>query len=89
MIFQALFDCMDFTYWLVLGFALLLLFDVVKNWRPHSFPPGPLSVPFLGNVFTGVNFKTLEKVRGAEKNFLSMCISIFPNSRVWNGKSDH
>ena len=63
MIFQAIFDCMDFTGWLLFGFALLLLTDVVRNWRPHNLPPGPWALPFLGNVFTGVDFKTMDKVR--------------------------
>ncbi|XP_044216828.1 cytochrome P450 2J2-like [Thunnus albacares] len=62
MIFQALFGCMDFTGWLLFSFVVLLLTDVVRNWRPHSFPPGPWAVPFLGNVFTGVDFKTMEKL---------------------------
>ncbi|XP_004068239.1 cytochrome P450 2J2 isoform X1 [Oryzias latipes] len=62
MIFQALFDRMDFNSWLVFGFVLLLLIDIVKTWKPPKFPPGPLSVPFLGNVFTGVDFKTMEKL---------------------------
>uniref|UniRef100_A0A665TRI5 Cytochrome P450 2J2-like n=1 Tax=Echeneis naucrates TaxID=173247 RepID=A0A665TRI5_ECHNA len=51
-----------FLFWLLLGFLLLLLTDVVRNWRPHSFPPGPCPVPFLGNIFTGLDFKTLEKL---------------------------
>nr|QQL94710.1 cytochrome P450 2j2 [Lateolabrax maculatus] len=62
MIFQALIEFMDFTGWLLLSFVVLLLTDVVRNWRPHSFPPGPWAVPFLGNVFTGVDFKTMEKL---------------------------
>lgn len=53
---------MGFTSWLLLSFVVLLVTDVVRNWRPHSFPPGPLAVPFLGNVFTGVDFKTMEKL---------------------------
>ncbi|XP_028443040.1 cytochrome P450 2J2 [Perca flavescens] len=62
MIFHALFEYMDFTGCLLLSFVVLLLTHVVRNWRPHSFPPGPWAVPFLGNVFTGVDFKTLEKL---------------------------
>ncbi|XP_041790821.1 cytochrome P450 2J2-like [Chelmon rostratus] len=62
MIFQALFECMDFTGWLLFGFVVLLLSDVVRNWRPHNFPPGPWAVPFLGNVFKGVDFKTMDKL---------------------------
>ncbi|XP_044056767.1 cytochrome P450 2J2-like isoform X1 [Siniperca chuatsi] len=62
MIFQALFEFMDFTGLLLFSFVVLLLTDVFRNWRPHSFPPGPWAMPFLGNVFTGVDFKTMEKL---------------------------
>ncbi|KAM9761539.1 LOW QUALITY PROTEIN: uncharacterized protein ACNS7B_003924 [Menidia menidia] len=62
MIFQALYDQMDFSSWVLLGFALLILFDVVKNWRRNDYPPGPLAVPLLGNVFTGTDCETLEKL---------------------------
>ncbi|XP_060933844.1 cytochrome P450 2J2-like isoform X1 [Limanda limanda] len=62
MIFQAIFDCLDFTGWLLFGFTWLLLTDVIRNWRPHNLPPGPWALPFLGNVFTGVDFKTMQKL---------------------------
>ncbi|XP_055364387.1 cytochrome P450 2J2-like isoform X3 [Betta splendens] len=62
MISHTLFGYMDLAGWLLVVFFLLLLIDVVKNWRPRNFPPGPWAVPFLGNIFTGVDFKTMEKL---------------------------
>ncbi|XP_029005206.1 cytochrome P450 2J2-like [Betta splendens] len=62
MIFQVLFGYMDVAGWLLVAFLLLLLIDVVRNWRPSNFPPGPWAVPFLGNIFIGVDFKTMEKL---------------------------
>ncbi|XP_078141652.1 cytochrome P450 2J2-like [Centroberyx gerrardi] len=62
MILQRLFECMDLTGWLVFIFVALLVTDVVRHWAPNNFPPGPWAVPFLGNVFTGVDFKTMDKL---------------------------
>lgn len=45
-----------------LAFLLLVSIDMVKNQRPRNFPPGPWGVPFL-DVFTAVDFKSMEKVR--------------------------
>ncbi|KAL6107458.1 uncharacterized protein ACO6RY_18227 [Pungitius sinensis] len=62
MIFQTLFSCLDFTGWLLLTLAVLLLTDVFRNRSPRGFPPGPWPLPFLGNIFTGVDFKSIEKL---------------------------
>ncbi|KAM3619532.1 uncharacterized protein V6R79_009743 [Siganus canaliculatus] len=53
---------MNFTSWLLVSFLVFILTDVIRNWKPHNFPPGPLAVPVLGNVFTGVDFKTIVKL---------------------------
>ncbi|XP_029939437.1 cytochrome P450 2J2-like [Salarias fasciatus] len=62
MIVKTLFDYMDLSSWLLLGFALLLLLDLVRNRRPHNFPPGPWAMPFVGNIFTEINDKSLAKL---------------------------
>lgn len=62
MILQKIFAYMDFNS-LVLLIFLLFLTDVIRNWKPRNFPPGPWAMPFVGNIFTGVDFKTIEKVR--------------------------
>ncbi|XP_057696755.1 cytochrome P450 2J2-like [Corythoichthys intestinalis] len=62
MIFQTLFEYLDISSWLLFGFLALLLTDVARNWRPGTFPPGPLALPFLGNVFAGMDYKSIERL---------------------------
>lgn len=63
MILQKIFAYMDFSSLVLLIFLVLLITDVIRNWTPRNFPPGPWAMPFVGNIFTGVDFRTTEKVR--------------------------
>ncbi|XP_030627994.1 cytochrome P450 2J3 [Chanos chanos] len=62
MILYPFFEWLDLKGWLIFLLVLLLLIDVIRNKNPPNYPPGPWPLPVLGNIFTGVDFKTMDKL---------------------------
>ncbi|KAF7234993.1 Cytochrome P450 2J3 [Varanus komodoensis] len=55
--------------------TFLLLADYLKGRRPRGFPPGPVRLPFLGNllhVSARKSFSDIEKLREKYGNVLSL-----------------
>ncbi|XP_035268406.1 cytochrome P450 2J2-like isoform X2 [Anguilla anguilla] len=62
MIVYTLLAWLDIKGCLLTCFVILLVADIIRNKNPPNFPPGPWPLPFLGNVFTGVDYKTMDKL---------------------------
>ncbi|KAJ8376314.1 hypothetical protein SKAU_G00068940 [Synaphobranchus kaupii] len=59
-------DCLLFL------FVFLLISDILKNRNQPNFPPGPWPLPFLGNIFTSLDFRTVEKLTEEYGNVFSL-----------------
>uniref|UniRef100_A0A8C2ZZ39 Uncharacterized protein n=1 Tax=Cyclopterus lumpus TaxID=8103 RepID=A0A8C2ZZ39_CYCLU len=61
-------------------FVFIIIADFLKNWSPPNFPPGPLSLPLVGNLLSVdrkhpyVYFTNLSDVYG---NVCSICLGGF------------
>ncbi|XP_016404343.1 cytochrome P450 2J2-like [Sinocyclocheilus rhinocerous] len=72
MILHLIYDSFDFKSWIILFFVFLLLADIIKNRNPSNFPPGPWPLPFLGTVFTKMDFRTMNKLAEVYGNIFSL-----------------
>ncbi|XP_077077211.1 cytochrome P450 2AD6 [Siphateles boraxobius] len=72
MILYSLYESLDFKSCLFLICLLLLLIDMIRNKNPANFPPGPWPLPILGNVFTDVNYKTVDQLIEKYGNIFSL-----------------
>uniref|UniRef100_A0A8C2DRG2 Cytochrome P450, family 2, subfamily AD, polypeptide 3 n=1 Tax=Cyprinus carpio TaxID=7962 RepID=A0A8C2DRG2_CYPCA len=72
MILQFIYESFDFKSWIILSFVLLLLVDLIKYRNPSRFPPGPWPLPFLGNVFTEIDFRNVNKLAEVYGNIFSL-----------------
>uniref|UniRef100_A0A671PNG2 Cytochrome P450, family 2, subfamily AD, polypeptide 2 n=1 Tax=Sinocyclocheilus anshuiensis TaxID=1608454 RepID=A0A671PNG2_9TELE len=48
---------------------------MIKNKNPSNFPPGPWPVPFLGTVFTKMDFRTMAKLAEVYGKVFSLRVS--------------
>ncbi|XP_061095521.1 cytochrome P450 2J2-like [Conger conger] len=59
-------DCLLFLL------VFLLISDILKNRNQPNFPPGPWPLPFLGNVHSTLDFRTIAKLAGEYGNVFSL-----------------
>ncbi|KAG9282741.1 cytochrome P450 2J2-like [Astyanax mexicanus] len=62
MILHFLSNYINLFCFLLVIFLFLLFIDNIRNRNPDRFPPGPWPLPFVGNLFTGLDFRTINKL---------------------------
>ncbi|KAL4634978.1 cytochrome P450 2J2-like [Arapaima gigas] len=72
MILNSFLECLDIRSFLLFVTVFLLLAEILKNKNPPNFPPGPWPLPFLGNVFTVLDPKTMAKLAQEYGNIFSL-----------------
>ncbi|XP_072556109.1 cytochrome P450 2J2-like isoform X2 [Paramormyrops kingsleyae] len=72
MILHTVLDYLDYRSILLFVFVFLLMADILKNRNPPNYPPGPWSLPFLGNIFTDLEPKTMMKLAEKYGNVFSL-----------------
>ncbi|XP_031430222.1 cytochrome P450 2J2-like isoform X2 [Clupea harengus] len=80
-------ELLDIKSFLLFAFIFLLIFDYIKSKPPKNFPPGPWSLPFIGDLhhidFTEIH---LQFVKFAEKYGQIFSIRFFgPRIVLLNG----
>uniref|UniRef100_A0A8C9WC38 Cytochrome P450 2J2-like n=1 Tax=Scleropages formosus TaxID=113540 RepID=A0A8C9WC38_SCLFO len=65
-------ELLDIKSFLLFVSVFLLLTEILKNKNPPNFPPGPLPLPVLGNIFTGLDIKTVNKLAEKYGNIFSV-----------------
>ncbi|XP_056336786.1 cytochrome P450 2J2 [Danio aesculapii] len=62
MILHLIYDSFDFKSWIIFFVVFLIIAEMIKNRTPSNYPPGPWPLPFLGTVFTTMDFKNMNKL---------------------------
>ncbi|KAL4634977.1 cytochrome P450 2J2-like [Arapaima gigas] len=72
MIVNSVLEWLDIRSCLLFVSVFLLLNEILKNKNPPNYPPGPWPLPFLGNILTAMDIKTVNKLVENYGNIFSL-----------------